>query len=153
MKVPTALFSFTRSPESSIVESMRFFKKFDHRTKLLLSNGSWFQFEEAGEWGVIATTDGYLINQCNEAIRGERGGVSEITEVEYNTLKKNKPRARLYREVPDSVPMKKLLLDLARSADRVATGNVISPKEFKPGQIGMPAMDTGFRPVSVKRAA
>ena len=87
---------------------MRYFKKWDSRQRLLLSHGGWHQFKPAGDWGLEATADTFLIRNFLDAIAKQRGAVTEITKAEYEDLKKKQPSRKPFNEALS--PMEFLLV-------------------------------------------
>lgn len=72
---------------------MQYFKKINPDTKLLLSNGRYFECERiSDEYGLVATENPGLIVELEIAIKAERGGIERIFKIEYDELKK-KPLA------------------------------------------------------------
>lgn len=73
---------------------MKFFKKELLKTgRPVVTDKGWpIQFEDDGLGnGIIATNDPYTIGQLTKLAEASRLGVSQITEVEYNDLKKKAP--------------------------------------------------------------
>lgn len=71
---------------------MKYFKKELVSSPLKLPNGFRVLFTEvADDIGVLATDDGYLIGELNNAIKRRVGGVVAISSDEYEELKKNQP--------------------------------------------------------------
>jgi hypothetical protein len=126
---------------------MRFFKKFEPRQQLLLSSGQWFSFQPAGDHGIVATDDAELVRQFQIAMQAQRGGISEITEAEYQDLKKNPKLSQ--RNGPEKISPK-----LLRSLQdrRVVAGPVAAETGQAFQNITEPFKTSDYRPVSVKRA-
>ena len=129
----------------------RYFKKYDPRQKLLLSTGAWFSFPLDGEYGAISTQDSFLVQEFESAIRNQRGGIAEITEAEYQDLKK-KPKPFKKFEVEKVSPqlyrkLKRFGANVGRVVDEV-TGTVVD--EFK--NISEPVSGSDYRPGSRKAA-
>ncbi len=81
---------------------VRYFKKFDTRITVHTGAGSIVPFEaivdENGrpyEWGVLQTSDGYLISELEKLIQRQVGGVMEIGQAEYEALKKKEQQKLL----------------------------------------------------------
>jgi len=69
----------------------RYYKQVDPTTPLYLSNGQKLIFPTVdNEYGYIATTDKFLINEINTAINKFVGGVMVSTKEEYNDYLKKK---------------------------------------------------------------
>lgn len=69
---------------------MRYFKKSSANVPLFLQDGSRVMFERVGgNVGVLATEDGYTAQQMVLMASEGRGGVSEISQADYEALKKN----------------------------------------------------------------
>lgn len=68
---------------------MRWFTKINPRQLLWLAGGVSVQFEAVTrDLGVLATENASVIAEFETAIRQNRGGLSAITEAEFNELKK-----------------------------------------------------------------
>lgn len=128
---------------------MRFFKKPDHRQKLLLSNGSWQPFQNAGEWGVLATEDNYVINEFAAAQRQQRGGIEEISAEEFQMLKK---KASSFNRWKDEV-QEGFREFFRRTGNLPAGANPVEdkPKRDPQSRISRPAGISDFRPQGVRR--
>jgi enoyl-CoA hydratase/carnithine racemase len=133
-----------------MVEKMRYFKKLNHRQKLILTTGQQIEFQEAGDWGLYSTTDTWLINQFLAAIREQRGGLFEITEMEFLNLKKNATPSPSYNEAITPRSLNRVLQELVAAAERVA-GNVTAAARKIGHEVSRPVLETGYRPASVKR--
>lgn len=71
---------------------MKFYKKELLSNRLALPSGKGVQFEPVGtDTGVIATEDPGLTAELDKAASAGRGGVIEITDQQYQELKKNPP--------------------------------------------------------------
>lgn len=129
---------------------MRFFKKIDPRQALLLSNGQWFTFTPAGDYGIVATEDKYLIDQFTQAMKNQRGGLSEIDFKEYSDLKKN---PYWFERPATEVISPRYLLELKRQYEEAVAvaGDLIQPvvEAFK--NISQPTVVSDYRPKGVKR--
>ena len=69
----------------------RYYKQVNPTTPLYLSNGQKLIFPTVdNEYGYIATTDKFLINEINTAINKFLGGVMVSTKEEYNDYLKKK---------------------------------------------------------------
>ena len=69
----------------------RYYKQVNPATPLYLSNGQKLIFPTLdNEYGYIATTDKFLINEINTAINKFLGGVMVSTKEEYNDYLKKK---------------------------------------------------------------
>ena len=69
----------------------RYYKQVNPATPLYLSNGQKLIFPTVdNEYGYIATTDKFLINEINTAINKFLGGVMVSTKEEYNDYLKKK---------------------------------------------------------------
>ena len=69
----------------------RYYKQVNPSTPLYLSNGQKLIFPTVdNEYGYIATTDKFLINEINTAINKFIGGVMVSTKEEYNDYLKKK---------------------------------------------------------------
>ena len=74
---------------------MRYFKKEIFANRLMLPTGQNVPFELFGsDTGLLSTADQNLIKELEATIARKVGGVLEITEVEYEELKKNPPVIR-----------------------------------------------------------
>lgn len=125
---------------------MKFFKKLDARQRVLLSNGSWQPFEPAGEWGVMATNDGYVISEFAAAQRQQRGGIEEITESEYHALKK---KALSFRRWKDEV--QEGFRELFRRTGNLPAGANRVAADPEPAKLARPMGISDFRPRGVRR--
>lgn len=67
----------------------RYFKSISPSTPLYLSNGSKVTFDDVvGNEGIRAENNPAIIQEFEQAIRGQRGGIVEITSAQYSELKK-----------------------------------------------------------------
>lgn len=134
---------------------MVYFTKFDPRQKVYLSDGSYLQFEDLGNgWGVMVTENTYTVRQLRECIANQRGGVSEVTEGEYEAVKKKEPMTSFgtsFQEVID-------LRNLSRIFKKLSEGGVVEDKgqfhsdtNFRREDIARPVGKTGYRPMAVAR--
>lgn len=75
---------------------MKFYKKELVSNKLGLPGGRAVRFEVIGvsDTGILATEDPGLIAELDKAAASHRGGVVELTEAQYQELKKNPPGER-----------------------------------------------------------
>lgn len=128
---------------------MRFFKKIDARQQILLSNGQWFSFVPAGDFGLFSTEDPGLIAQFQIAIASQRGGLSEITEAEYQDLKKKPKLTRRLGPEKISPQFLQKLKNSRSDAGRVVV-EAIAEAPFQ--NIVEPLQPSEYRPISVKRA-
>lgn len=70
---------------------MRYFHKEIVTNKIYLPNGDTFPFEHIGDFnGVLQTQSDLIINEAEKLMREGRGGVTEITKLEYDELIKKK---------------------------------------------------------------
>ncbi len=71
---------------------MRYFSKAIPSTSLQTPRGLPVTFDKVDDRqpGYIATEDGYIIAELQNAIANRRGGISEVTELEYNEFLKKK---------------------------------------------------------------
>lgn len=78
----------------------RFYKKISPAVKLQLSNGLNLQFINVdGHWGVLKVGNEEIQRELAQCIKSEIGGVSEITEAEYNEMFEKKTTSPgLWRE-------------------------------------------------------
>lgn len=102
---------------------MRYFQKFYPRQPLILSNGKGFKFPitESG-LGLLATENPVLLAEFTKAIELKVGGVEEITEAQFNDLKK-KAKPQEFKEgfsPTRLVQAKREAEDQARAAARAA---------------------------------
>lgn len=77
----------------------RYFRKFNPKTVIYLNNGSHVQFDTLDNlMGYYATQNEYIQQQFDECVRGQRGGIIEITaeefERDYAQKKRNSPDFR-----------------------------------------------------------
>lgn len=139
---------------------MRFFRKVDPKQNLILSNGGWFadmaSWEvagENGEFGLLTTNNGFLIHEMELAQARQRGGIREISEVEYLELKKKEPKPRRLRPLNEAITRAtyaRLRSLWSGNAGAVAGVEITNPKGAG-RKIAQPTIISQFRPVSVKR--
>lgn len=136
---------------------MRFFRKFDPRQAVMLSDGSWFRFTEVAgaqsEYGILATTDGHLISELTIAHENQRGGIREITEAEFHELKKKEVKQTRWQPSNESIS-KRAYRRLCEQWQGVSAGVAGVVKAVDRGlgrKIERPVVQNTFRPVSVRR--
>jgi hypothetical protein len=128
---------------------MTFFKKWDPRQKVYLPSGSWFQFEDLGNgFGVLATDDGYTIEQLRECIKNQRGGVEEVSQAEFDEVKKKVPINSFGMNSREALDMKQMSALFKRLSDGAAADGdkFHSDVGYRASDIAKPAGKTGFRP-------
>lgn len=82
---------------------MRYFKKAIVSTKLYMANGAPAPFEPVGdEHGVLATENSDIIIEMERAMAHQRGGIENLTEGEYQELKKNPPARQSRQSSPSA---------------------------------------------------
>lgn len=71
---------------------MRYFSKAIPSRQLSTPRGVPVQFEiiDDRQAGLLATEDGYIISELLNSIANRRGGISEVTELEYHDFLKKK---------------------------------------------------------------
>lgn len=75
---------------------MPYFKKEIPETPVYLPVGKAITFEAIDrDYGYLATNDGYVIDQLQKLISSRRGGVSEITQAEYEEWVQKKTQLSL----------------------------------------------------------
>lgn len=89
----------------------KFYKKELVSNRLSLPNGRAVAFEQIGgtDSGVLATTDAGLSAELDKAAGARRGGVTQITEQQYQELKKNLPAGRSQIRSLDAQSLRHLL--------------------------------------------
>src|SRR5688572_26446787 len=109
---------------------MKFYKKELISNRLALPNGKGVKFEQVGgsETGVIATQDEGLIAELNKAATAGRGGVIEITEQQYQELKKNPPVGRSRMRSLNAQSIRQLL----QSQNRAGAGPAAAAVKHEP---------------------
>lgn len=82
----------------------RYFKKLVPSTPIWLSNGTPLRFETVdGNVGYYTTDDFYMLSELDACLRGNRGGVSEISASDYEEfLKKKEVSGASRRPLPKS---------------------------------------------------
>lgn len=134
---------------------MRYFSKIYPSQPFLLSNGKGFKFPiaESGV-GLLETENPLLISEFTDAIQKQIGGVSEITQPEFEALKKKAMPQSLNEGFSPSrlVQAKRAADEQARAAARAAE------RDIKPAStIGLKKADnrisanSGFRPSTIDR--
>src|SRR4026208_635381 len=117
---------------------MPFFKKADPKVKVIISNGTPIQFEAISNQVGIYPPEGKgmsetLANEFRLCIKGERGGIEEITQQEHANLielkKKSGPLKPLWREELSSRNFPSIGIPAKghRPAPPVATANKAAP--------------------------
>lgn len=144
---------------------LRYFKKYDTRVPVMTGQGFAIPFEaitdEKGqlfEYGVLATSDGYVIGELESFIRQQVGGVQEVSAQEFEAIKK-KERLKLlpsWREVFSVRTIQRLYERWKDStgAAGVSTGN--DPSRVKGEQreswkLSRPQTVSDWRPTAVSR--
>lgn len=97
---------------------MRYFRKFDPSNKIWTGQGFAVPFEvpiDNAEWGFLATDNNYVINQLKVCMQEVRGGVEEISQSQYEELKKKETVTRrpIWRDAVSTTKLTKLLNDLS----------------------------------------
>jgi hypothetical protein len=135
---------------------VRYFKKYDPRVILRTGRGSTVPFIDiGGQWGLLATTDGYLIGELKKCQDEVRGGVAEITKAEFDELKKkeNQIPFPVWREAIE--PRKLRALKNGHLAASVAAGKAALPFEVtgfsEAKALGRPAAKSDYVPKTVDR--
>lgn len=139
------------------MSDVRYFKKFDPRQKVMLSDGSWFAFPtemDGRKWGVLETKNDGLIDELRKAIAKEVGGITEIDEAEYLDLKKKASSLPLRTLSSEAVSLRTLRRG---ASDGDGAGAVAGDTTFEfPGRrltpMGPPqGKNTEWRPQGVER--
>jgi hypothetical protein len=137
----------------------RYFSKINPKQDLLLSNGSWFNSLASwepvgdGESGVLATNNGFLIREMELAMERQRGGIREISQSEFETLKKKEPNLKPWRPLNEAISKAtyaRLRSLWSGNAGAVAGVEITNPKGAG-RKIAQPTIISQFRPASVKR--
>ncbi len=124
---------------------IRYFKKYDTRVRVFTGGGAVVPFEEifddSGrpfEWGVLQTSDGYIISELENLIRRNQGGVMEIGHVEYESLKKKEHQKSLpsWRETIQPKQYLRMVLDASRASAAAASRAVAPLPEIVRGMRG-----------------
>lgn len=120
--------------------TVKFYKKELVSNRLSLPNGRAVKFDQIGETdtGVLATTDTGLSAELDKAVAAKRGGVVEITEQQFQELKKNPPAGRSRIRSLDAQSLRHLLSSQKpeRSADVAAVKHEQSaPMEVPKGLV------------------
>lgn len=135
---------------------LKYFKKYDPRIILRTGRGGSVPFVDiGGQWGLLATSDGYLIGELEKCQREQRGGVMEITREEFEELKKkeNQNPFPVWRETISP----RQLRNLKRGAEfaNVAAGKASLPFEVtgfsEAKALGRPAAKSDYIPKTVDR--
>jgi hypothetical protein len=102
---------------------VRYFKKYNPKITVSTGAGYSIPFEQVlddngqmYEWGVLATQDGYVIGELENLMGRQAGGVMEIGQAEFESLKKKEHQKLLpgWRETVWPRQLHRLLPDLAR---------------------------------------
>lgn len=143
---------------------VRYFKKYN--PKITVSTGAGFAipFEEIQdengqmfEWGVLQTQDGYVIGELENLMHRQAGGVMEIGQAEYDSLKKKEHQRLLpgWRETVWPRQVLRQLPELAREivADvKQALPAVVRGLQSEVKILGRPVgVITGWQPKAVAR--
>lgn len=79
---------------------MQWYLKYDPRQRVQFTDGRSYQFPEFGNgWGGLATENKFLIREFDLAIAQHRGGLTKVTEREFNDVKKKALPTSLREEV------------------------------------------------------
>lgn len=134
---------------------MKYFKKYDPRIQLRTGIGSTVPFEDfGGQWGAIATTDNYLIEQMRKCQAEQRGGVMEISAAEYDDLKKKENQTSLptWREQVGHLHLKRVLNRVQENAAVAGRTLPFAPTGFSEAKaVAKPVAVSNFVPKTVKR--
>lgn len=140
---------------------MRYFRKYEPRQNLMMSNGAWLRFPETGgehdQWGLLATQDGGIIREIELAQQNQKGGIEEITAADYEALKKKERKPKRWPHSNEAISPRTYLKLREQwagiSAGRAAEVDVLTrdPKDPKFKRISRPEPVSTFRPASVKR--
>lgn len=118
---------------------VRYFKKYDPRVILRTGRNGVVPFIDiGGQWGLLATSDGYLIKELEKCQKEQRGGVMEVTQKEFEELKKKENQKSFPRWRESVVPR-----ELHRLKNRVHEANVAA------GKAALPFEATGFSETKV----
>lgn len=137
--------------------------------KLFLPNGAPVQFDAVDTtYGLLSTSDPYVISELEKAIQNRVGGVIKLTEEEFNdwNAKKNSPTSPLNtsqsRERESLGPIPQSELQRLRSQGAVAvvggvdaSGNVVpqmNPTIASPGRAQQQATSQKVEPLSVPQS-
>lgn len=103
---------------------MKFYLKYDTRAKVQLSDGRTYQFPDFGNnWGGLATSNEFLIREFDANIAAQRGGLSSVSEAEFNDVKKKASLKNLREEVPYGLLRTVSRLQRARQSPAVRVGD------------------------------
>ena len=143
---------------------VRYFKKYDVRIKVLTGSGFAVPFEtiydDQGrlfEWGVLQTSDGYIISELEQLIQRRVGGVTEIGQAEYEQLKKKELQSLLpnWRETYHRRSLLRALPDAVRelaAAETKILPAVVRGLQHEAQRLSRPlGQVTGWRPPAVVR--
>jgi hypothetical protein len=135
----------------------RFFKKVSPQVRLQLSNGHNLQFDNCdGTWGILKVSNEGILSELATCIRLETGGVSEITEAEYDELMQKKTTSKpLWRDEltkngaarrPNLTSQAASLDDAAAKAERFPdTQHAVRSEPI------VPTATPGYRPEAIPR--
>jgi hypothetical protein len=113
---------------------MKWYLKELVQSALYLPNGSKAPFEDiGGTYGILATSDGYLIAELDRAVKTHTGGVIPLTEAEYNSWLAQKKTSQSSlgsspvrdRESLGPIPFQQL--QAIRAAGAAAVGSTVVP--------------------------
>jgi hypothetical protein len=134
---------------------MVYFKKYDPRIQLSTGRGVIVPFQDfGGQWGAIATTNNYLIDELRKAQKEQRGGVMEIDAAEYEELKKkeNQIPFQTYREQVGHQQFKRVLRDVGARAAAAGKQLPFVPTGFSEAKaLAKPVAKSTYVPRSVNR--
>lgn len=135
---------------------MKFYSKVSPQVRLQLASGRNLQFDNVdGAVGIHRTTNLEIAAELEACIRNETGGVTEITEAEYNALaeKKTTFRAPWREEIGKHGSAQRL----SRTSQPESPTNVaVSDERFPDAPVQSrtaitPQPTPAFRPESVRR--
>lgn len=104
--------------ETTNANPPKFYKKELVSNRLALPNGKKVAFDQIGDTdtGLLATADAYLISELDKAAASGRGGVVQITEAQFQELKKNPPGGRSRIRSLSAQSVRQVLASQNRSA-------------------------------------
>ena len=122
-----------------------FIKKIYPKSKCYLSDGSYLTVEEVDRvTGVAAISDPRIIGEIRLAIQQQRGGITEISEAEFNALRESKKNA-----TPSPRPWREEWKKGTTMSDTKSKPQPSAPPAQKAGVVEQPEPD---RPVSRSQA-
>lgn len=120
---------------------MRYFKQIYPQQKVVLSNGKGFRFQATPDpqWGVYSTETPALLKEFSLLIEKKVGGITEISQAEFDALKKKAPPKNHSEALSPSKVAEIALAKRRASAERAARPVQLTPAKRQvnnPGPLG-----------------